>query len=374
MKATPLLDVHRDLGARLVDFGGWQMPLQYRGILEEGKTVRRACGLFDLGHMGRFHVVGPDALRLVDRVCTNHAAKIPLSSIRYSLLCNEHGYPLDDLLIYREEENIYLVVNASNSERDLAWIRDHGKDLHAECIDLTDNQAMLALQGPESENILQRVVEGYDLSTLKYYNFGFATVCGMSDVRISRTGYTGEDGFEIYFDPKEAENVWAALLEAGKPSGIAPIGLGARDILRLEAGMALYGHELDETSNPMEAGVDFAIALTEQKGDFIGRKALERLRTERSHRLVGIVTEGPRVPRQGNELIDPKDGQVLGRIVSGGVSPTLETNIGSAFIRLGHDQEDQELVLDIRGKHQACKVRDLPFYSRTRKKKTAKPF
>ncbi len=370
MKATPLVDVHRELGARLVDFGGWQMPVQYGSILEEGKIVRQACGLFDLSHMGRFHVTGPDAVRLVDRVCTNHAEKIPVQSIRYSLLCNEAGYPIDDLLIYREQEGVYLVVNAGNTERDLAWIREHGADLDAECHDLTDSQAMLALQGPASVEILQKLVEGYDLSQLKYYKFAFASVCGLHDVRISRTGYTGEDGFEIYFDPTEAKNVWDALLEAGKPHGIAPIGLGARDILRLEAGMALYGHELDESSNPMEAGVDFALAFTEEKGDFIGRKALEKLKGERTHRLVGITTEGPRVPRQGHPLIDPNDGdRVCGRVVSGGVSPTLKTNIGSAFVELGRDQAETELALDMRGKHQACKVRELPFYSRTRKKK-----
>jgi len=371
VKATPLVDVHRELGARLVDFGGWQMPLQYGSILDEGRTVRRACGLFDLGHMGRFHVTGPDAVALVDRVCTNHAARIPIHSIRYSLLCNEQGYPIDDLLIYREEDSVYLVVNAANTERDLAWIRDHQTGLDAECHDLTDRQAMLALQGPASADILQKLVEGYDLSQLKYYKFCFATVCGLADVRISRTGYTGEDGFEIYFDPKEATGVWNTLLEAGKDQGIAPIGLGARDVLRLEAGMALYGHELDESSNPMEAGVDFAIALTEEKGEFIGRKALERLATERTHRLVGITTEGPRVPRQGHPLVDPANGNhEVGRVVSGGVSPTLETNIGSAFVELGRAQDGQELALDMRGKHQACKVRELPFYSRTRKKKT----
>ena len=370
MKHTPLVDVHRRLGARLVDFGGWSMPLQYGSILEEGRTVRQACGLFDLGHMGRFVVEGPDALQLVDRVCTNHAAKIPVGSIRYSLLCNEEGHPLDDLLIYRGERSVYLVVNASNTERDLVWIRDHAGDLEATCRDVTEDETMLALQGPRSPEILQQVVEGYDLAELKYYRFAFARVCGLDDVRISRTGYTGEDGFEIYFPPAEAERVWDALLAVGAPAKLMPIGLGARDVLRLEAGMALYGHELDLESNPWEAGVDFAIALTADKGDFVGRKGLERLKANTTQRLVGITTPGPRVPRQGHALALGEE--QIGRVVSGGVSPTLEKNIGSAFVRLGHDAAGQELELDVRGKRQACTVCELPFYSRTRKKKKAK--
>ena len=274
MKATSLHDLHVELGARMVDFGGWRMPLQYDSILAEGKCVRTACGLFDLGHMGRFSVEGPDAVALVDRVCTNHVAKVPVGAIRYSLLCTEAGYPIDDLLFYRDEAGVYLVVNAVNTQRDLAWIRDHAEGLDARVEDLTDGSAMLALQGPHSQAILQRVVSDLDLGSVRYYRFGFGTVCGIANTRISRTGYTGEDGFELYLPTAEGPRVWKELSAAGAADGLRPIGLGARDVLRLEAGMALYGHELDEEHNPREAGVEFAIALTEAKGDFVGRAAL----------------------------------------------------------------------------------------------------
>jgi aminomethyltransferase len=370
MKATPLHSVHVQLGARMVEFGGWQMPLQYGSILQEGQTVRTACGLFDLSHMGRFEVQGRDAVALVDRVCTNHCAKIPVGAIRYSLLCREDGRPLDDLLIYRDEVGVYLVVNASNSERDLEWIRTHARGLAAEVQDTTAATAMLALQGPRSQEILARITRDVDLGALKYYRFGFGTVAGLRGTRISRTGYTGEDGFELYLPAGEGTRVWHELVGAGAPSGLAPIGLGARDVLRLEAGMALYGHELSEEGNPREAGIEFALALTPEKGDFIGRAGLEALERTKQARLVGITTAGPRVPRQGHELYLPaaRGGERVGQVASGGVSPTLGTNIGSAFVRLGLDREGEELELDVRGKRQPCRVRELPFYSRTRKK------
>ena len=367
MKRTSLHDVHVALGARMVDFGGWRMPVQYGSILDEARMVRSSCGLFDLGHMGRFRITGPAAVRLVDRVTTNHCAAIPPGAIRYALLLNEEGYPLDDLLVYREQdEGVYLVVNASNTVRDRDWIEAHAGGLDARLEDQTDESAMLALQGPASLEILGRVVSDCDLSALKYYRFGTGTVCGMPRTRISRTGYTGEDGFEIYFPTAEAPRVWQAILQAGGER-IAPIGLGARDILRLEAGMALYGHEIDEEHHGFEAGLDFGIVLTPEKGDFVGRRALERLRQRKERRLVGITTEGPRVPRQGHALF--AGGTEVGQVCSGGISPTLGTNIGSAYVALGHDEEGTELELDMRGKRQPCRVRELPFYSRTRKKK-----
>ena len=365
MKETPLHPVHVQLGARMVEFGGWHMPLQYGSILEEGRTVRTACGLFDLSHMGRFEVQGREAVALVDRVCTNHCARIPVGSIRYSLLCREDGRALDDLLIYRDEVGVYLVVNASNSARDLEWIRAHTRGLAAEVRDTTEESAMLALQGPRSEEILKRITRDVELSDLKYYRFAFGTVAGLRGTRISRTGYTGEDGFEVYLPAGEGVRVWNELTAAGAGLGLAPIGLGARDVLRLEAGMALYGHELTLDSNPREAGIEFALALTREKGDFIGRTGLEALGTQRRARLVGITTDGPRVPRQGLELFH--GGERAGHVASGGVSPTLGTNIGSAFVRLGLDREGVELDLDVRGKRQPARVRELPFYSRTRK-------
>ncbi len=369
LRKTSLADVHVAAGARMVEFGGWSMPVQYGPILDEGKTVRSACGLFDLGHMGRFMLTGPDAIALADRVCTNHVAKVAAGGIRYSLLCNDDGYPIDDLLFYREEAGVYLVVNASNCARDLAWIQAHTDGLDVTVDDQTSATAMLALQGPRSQEILERVTADVDLAALGYYRFAFGTVCGMENIRISRTGYTGEDGFELYFPTEEGPRVWAALSAQGADLGLRPIGLGARDILRLEAGMALYGHEIDEERNAFEAGLDFAISLTEAKGDYIGRAALERHRENKQSRLVGITTDGKRVPRQGYALY--LEGDEVGRLCSGGVSPTLGTNIGSAYVRLGLDTEGQALEFDIRGKRQSCVVRELPFYSRTRKKKSS---
>ena len=369
MKETSLHDLHVSLGARCVEFGGWSMPVQYGPILDEVKTVRTQAGLFDLGHMGRFRVVGPDAVALVDRVATNHCAKIPSQSIRYSLFCKEDGYPIDDLLIYREQgPDVYLVVNASNTARDFEFIRSHSHGLEAELIDETDQTAMIALQGPASLDVLRQLVEGYDLELLKYYKFTFATVCGIPDVRISRTGYTGENGFEIYLPTQEGPRVWQAIAEAGRTAGVRPIGLGARDTLRLEAGMPLYGHEIDEQHHGFEAGCAFGIALTPEKGDFVGRAALEQLKDSMTRRLVGITTAGKRAPRQGYLLFDGEE--EVGHVCSGSPSPTLNTNIGSAYVRLGLDREGVELSLDIRGKRQPCQVTELPFYSRTRKKKT----
>ncbi len=366
MKETSLHDVHAALDARMVEFGGWKMPVQYGPILEEVKTVRTKAGLFDLGHMGRFRVEGPDAVALVDRVATNHCAKIPRGSIRYSLFCDEDGFPLDDLLVYREEgEGIYLVVNASNSEKDLAWLNDHADGFDARVVDETADTSMIAVQGPTALEIMRRVVTDYDIGELKYYRFGFGTVCDVPGVRISRTGYTGENGFELYLPYGEGPRVWAELLAAGAEHGLRPIGLGARDTLRLEAGMPLYGHEIDDAHDPLEAGLAFGIAFTEAKGDFVGRTALERRKGTSRRTLVGLTTAGPRVPRQGYGLYH--ESEQVGVICSGSISPTLETNIATAYVQVGLDGEGQDLEIGIRDKRQPCTICAMPFYSRTRK-------
>jgi len=367
MKKTSLNDLHRSLGARCVEFGGWSMPVQYGPILDEVRTVRNRAGLFDLGHMGRLRVEGPDAVALVDAVATNHCAKIPVGAIRYSLFCNEEGYPIDDLLIYSEPgEGVFLVVNAGNTARDLAFLISHIGHFEARVVDETDSTSMLALQGPASLEVLKELVDGFELENLKYYRFCRATVCGLPQTRISRTGYTGENGFELYLPREAGPRVWKRILEAGREAGVQPIGLGARDTLRLEAGMPLYGHEIDEHHHGFEAGLGFGIALTEEKGDFVGRSALERLKETMTRRLVGITTGGRRVPRQGYGIFHA--GEEVGRVCSGSPSPTLDTNIGTAYVPLGLDTPGTELALDIRGTRQPCTVTDLPFYSRTRKK------
>ncbi len=366
MKTTPLHDSHEELGAKMVEFAGWHMPVQYGPILDEVKRVRSAAGLFDLSHMGRICVSGPDAVKLVDRVATNHCARIPIGSIRYSLFCREDGGVLDDLLLYRDDEDkVYMVVNAVNCDRDLEWLRQHAGGFDAEVQDLTAEQAMLAVQGPNALDVVTELTEDCELADLGYYKFTFGTVCRLARVRISRTGYTGENGYEVYCPASAAERVWTRLLEAGEKHGLAPIGLGARDVLRLEAGMALYGHELDEDHNPIEAGLGFAVSFREEKGDYIGREALQRIKGARKQRLVGVTTPGPRVPRQGHVLY--KGDEQVGTICSGAPSPTLETNVATAFVAIGSDRPGEELDVDFRGKRQPVTVQELPFYSKTRK-------
>jgi aminomethyltransferase len=362
---TPLHDTHVALGARMVDFAGWRMPVQYGPILDEVRCVRGSVGLFDLSHMGRLSVRGPEAVALLDRIATNHCAKIPLGAIRYGLFCRADGNPIDDLLVYRDEDGFFLVVNASNCAADLAWIREHADGMDVEITDHTAELAMLALQGERSQAVLAKVTEDLDLSSIKYYRHAIGTVCGLADTRVSRTGYTGEDGFEVYFPAAAAERVWNDLLEAGRGEGIRPIGLAARDTLRLEAGMALYGHEIDESHNPIEAGLAFGVSFAEEKGDWIGRAALASVREAPQRRLVGITTPGPRVPRQGYRLFS--DGEEVGEVRSGSVSPTIDTNIATAYVRVGLDRDGQELEMDVRGTRQPCRVQELPFYSRTRK-------
>ena len=365
MNQTTLHDTHVAHQAKMVDFAGWRMPVQYVSLLEEVRTVRSKVGLFDLCHMGRLSIKGADAVAMLDRLTTNYCAKIPVGAIRYGLFCREDGGAIDDLLVYREEDGIYLVVNASNCEEDLAWIRAHTDGFDVEVTDHTSEQAMLALQGQDSQSVLQKLTEDCDLSSLKYYRFTFGTVCGLPNVRISRTGYTGEDGFEIYFPDAEAPRVWKELLAAGEEFGIQPIGLGARDTLRLEAGMSLYGHEIDSNHNPVEADLHFGISFKEEKGDWIGRSALEKIKAAPRRAIMGMTTDGKRVPRQGYKLY--VGDEEIGYVVSGSVSPTLETNIASVYVRVGFDAAETEVEMDIRGKRQSCRLQKLPFYSRTRK-------
>lgn len=365
MKETPLHAAHVASGAKLVEFGGWNMPIQYGPILDEVRCVREACGLFDLSHMGRLHVRGADAVRLVDSIATNYCAKIPVGSIRYSLFCKENGYPIDDLLIYREEEDVYLVVNASNTRACIDWIESHRKGFDARLEDETDSTAMIAVQGPAALDVMRELVEGSDITKLGYYKFTFATFLGVPDVRISRTGYTGENGFEIYFPTEHATAFWNRTLEAGASKGLKPIGLGARDVLRLEAGMPLYGHEIDAEHQPLEAGLAFGVSFAEEKGDYVGREALLAFKENPTRRLVGIRTDGKRSPRQGHELY--AGDEPVGHVCSGSPSPTLDANIGSAYVKLGFDEAGRTLELDFRGKRQECTVVELPFYSRTRK-------
>jgi aminomethyltransferase len=365
MKITPLHDLHVALGARMVEFGGWHMPVQYGPILDEVRTVRTKAGLFDLSHMGRVRVTGADRVQFVDKIATNFCAKIPEGAIRYALFCKADGNPIDDLLVYKGGDEVFLVVNASNTPVDLEWMREHARGFAVGIEDQTDALAMIALQGQESQAVLQPLVPDLDLASVGYYRFGFGTLCGLPNTRVSRTGYTGEDGFEVYVPAADAVRVWNELARAGEKRGAKPIGLGARDTLRLEAGMPLYGHEIDATHNPIEAGLGFGVSFKPEKGDWIGRAALEAVAKDPKQHLVGVKSAGPRVPRQGYDIY--RGATKLGSICSGSPSPTLGTNIGTAYVPLDAGAPGEKAELDIKGKRQEIEFCALPFFSRTRK-------
>ncbi|MGE3174291.1 MAG: glycine cleavage system aminomethyltransferase GcvT [Planctomycetota bacterium] len=363
MRETALKEVHASLGARLVPFAGWTMPVQYEGILDEARTVRSRAGLFDLGHMGRVRVRGPQAVEYLQRLQTNDAGTMTPGRIRYALILDDQGRTQDDILLYREPggDGWFVVINAGNSERDLGIMRALAQDFDVEVEDQTDALGMIAIQGPRSQDITQRICDA-DLAALKYYTWTTGTVCGET-MEISRTGYTGEDGFEIYVPQHKTTAVWNAFFAAGAEHGLKPIGLGARDTLRHEAGMPLYGHEIDETTNPLEAGLGWAVKFTH---DFVGRTALERLQQKggTGRQLVGLVTDSKRCPRQGYKV--RHGGREIGHVCSGNISPTLDTNIATAYVRDEYAAAGTELEFLVRDKAEPCKVVALPFYKRSR--------
>lgn len=361
LKRTPLFAVHQGLGARLVPFGGWEMPVQYSGVIDEHKAVRERAGLFDVSHMGEFEVSGPGALALIQKVSTNNAARLEVGGIQYGLMCNEGGTIIDDILIYRlGAERYWLVVNAGNTAKDWDWVSQQAQGMPDVTVrDVTADVALLALQGPLAEQILQRLT-AQPLGELGYYKaMTGVTVAGMETLVISRTGYTGEDGFELYLKPADAVAMWEALLAAGKEEEIRPAGLGARDTLRFEARLPLYGHEIDETVNPYDAGLGFFVKL--KKGvDFIGREALVALKEAGpARKLVGFEMVGRGIPRQGYEI--SKDGQVVGRVTTGSFSPTTGKNIGLGYVPPDLAAVGSELDVVVRGTPVAARVVETPF-------------
>ncbi|MEO6597611.1 MAG: glycine cleavage system aminomethyltransferase GcvT [Planctomycetota bacterium] len=363
MQATALESVHQALGARMVPFGGWNMPVQYRGILDEARTVRTKAGLFDLGHMGRVRVSGPQAEAFLQKVQTNDAAAIQPGRIRYAMLLNELGLTQDDILVYRNPKNdgFFVVVNAGNTARDLEIMRNTAKGFDVAIEDCTKKLGMIAIQGPLSQQITQRFCKG-DLAQLKYYAWMQTDVCGIP-MTLSRTGYTGEDGFEIYVPGGHDKKVWDAFFTAGSADGLTAIGLGARDTLRHEAGMPLYGHEIDESTNPLEAGLDWAVKMNH---DFTGKQALEKLLAAGGpgRKLVGLTSTSKRCPRQGYPLMH--GGAQIGHVCSGNISPTLDTNIATAYVRIDLAAPGTKLEFLVRDKPEPCVVVPLPFYKRAR--------
>ena len=350
---TPLYEEHKELGARLVDFAGWEMPVQYSGIKAEHAAVRERAGLFDVSHMGEVVFRGPDAEAAVQRLVTRDVARLRPGQAGYAAVCYESGGTVDDVLVYKRPNDFLVVVNASNREKDLEHFRENTRDLDVEVADESDDWALLALQGPEAVGILSPLTDA-DLSGLKYYRFVEGEVDG-APATISRTGYTGEDGFELYLRPDAAARVWRRLIEAGA----APVGLGARDTLRLEAGMCLYGNELDAETTPLEAGIGFAVHLDKDE-EFIGQRALREEKEEGLRKkLVGFEMEGRGIARHGHPVTSGEE--TVGTVTSGTQSPTLNRAIGLALVDPG--VEDRFEVV-IRDKSVPAKTAALPFYKR----------
>ena len=356
LKRTPLTDTHAALGAKLVPFAGYLMPVQYpTGITAEHKAVREKCGLFDVSHMGEFMVRGPGAVDFVNRVTTNDVAGMIVGQAHYSTILNDRGTIEDDCLVYRADDHLMMVVNASNAEKDLAHISRELGSFDATVEDVSDATALLALQGPEAARIFQPFTD-IDLSSIKYYHFAFGTVAGVPDIIVSRTGYTGEDGFELYFPNQHAVKIWNALTKSGE---VTPAGLGARDTLRLEMGMALYGNDIDDTVTPLEANLGWLVKL--KKGDFVGRDALARQKEQGlKKKLIGFTTEERSFPRHGYPVF--VNGESSGEIRSGTMSPTLNIPIGTAYVPLASATEGSELEIEIRAKKISARVTKMPFY------------
>lgn len=360
LKKTPLNAQHRKLGAKMVDFGGWDMPVQYSGILEEHRAVRAKAGLFDVCHMGEVYVMGPDALRLVNKVITNDAGKLQLKQILYTPMCYEHGGVVDDLLVYKmADDHYFLVVNASNTDKDYEWLVKNAQGLDVTVENISAKTAQLALQGPKAESILQKLT-GYDLASLQYYWFDSFRVDGV-ECLVSRTGYTGEDGFEIYLPPEFAGLLWDKILAVGQDEGILPIGLGARDTLRFEARLPLYGQELSSEITPLEAGLGIFVKL--DKADFNGKAALVKQKQEGlTRRLVGFEMIERGIPRSHYPLA--ADGREIGWVSTGSYAPSLDKNIGLGFVSPRFAALDTEIEVVIRGKGVKAKVIKTPFYKR----------
>lgn len=365
-KRTPLYQVHVALGARMTEFGGWLMPLQYTSIIEEHRAVRSCAGLFDLSHMGEIEISGPHALDLVQWVTTNDANNLEVGQAQYSLLCKPDGGIVDDLLVYRLTDRYLLVVNAANAGKDFAWINSHRtlrRDWQVQVVDRTDSTALIAVQGPRAQEILQPLTD-VSLGGLGYYRSTVGTLAEHERVLISRTGYTGEDGFELFLPADGAESLWHAIMEGGKEVGLVPVGLGARDTLRLEACMALYGNDIDETTNPLEAGLGRWVKF--EKGDFVGRDALVRVQQEGpKRRLVGFRMVDPGIARHGYEIFAA--GAKVGYVTSGSYSPTLNANIGLGYVPVELSAPGSRIDIHIRGRMAAAEVVPTPFYKRPRK-------
>src|SRR5947207_9788265 len=358
LKKTPLNELEKSLGGKMVDFGGWELPVQYSGILDEHEAVRTRAGVFDVSHMGEIIVRGADALSLLQKMTCNDVSKLADGRAHYNGLLYPTGGFVDDILIYRNAaDDYFVVVNASNSDKDFEWMRDNAKGLDVEVANVSADYAQLAIQGPDAEKLLQNMTHT-PLANIKYYRFAKGNVEGVPAI-ISRTGYTGEDGFEVYVAPDEAPAIMKKLIDAGAK----PCGLGARDTLRLEAKMALYGNDIDHTTTPLEADLGWIVKL--DKGDFSGRDVLQREQSEGPKRkLVGFEMVDRGIARHGYSIVDGKE--EIGVVTSGTHSPTLKKPIGLAYLPLGKSAPNTEFNILIRGKETRARVVPTPFYKRAK--------
>jgi aminomethyltransferase len=351
MKKTALHAIHKSLSAKMVPFAGYEMPIQYEGIIAEHERVRETAGLFDVSHMGEFWVEGPDAEKFVDYATVNNVASLDKGQVQYSCMCLQ-----DDLLIYKFADRFLLVVNASNIEKDWNHLSEIAAEFDVTLSNSSDEIALLALQGPRSKDILDKLTSA-NLDTLKYYHFGIADIADLT-VILSRTGYTGELGYELYHDPKDAPKLWQAIMEVGEPQGLGPVGLGARDTLRLEMKYCLYGNDIDETTTPLEARIGWAVDL--DHSDFLGKAALLQQKATGLNRfLVAFKMLERGLPRHGYELF--AEDQKVGIVTSGGQSPSLKQGIGLAYINNPYHKVGTELEIEIRGKRLGVQIIKPPF-------------
>lgn len=359
MKTTPFTGKHIALGAKMHEFAGYNMPIEYSGIIDEHLTVCHGVGVFDVSHMGEFWVKGPHALDFIQKVTSNNAAVLTPGKVQYTCFPNETGGIVDDLLVYGyEPEKYLLVVNAANIEKDWNWCVSHNA-VGAELENASDRMAQLAVQGPKALPALQKLTS-LDLSEIPYYHFCVGEFAGVPEVIVSNTGYTGAGGFELYFYPEDADRIWNAVFEAGAGFGIKPIGLGARDTLRLEMGFCLYGNDIDDTTSPIEAGLGWITKFVEGK-NFTNRAALEKQKAEGvSRKLVGFEMIDRGIPRQGYKLVDA-EGNEIGHVTSGTMSPTRKIGIGLGYVQTAFAKPGTEIYLDNRGRKLKAQVVKPPF-------------
>ena len=359
MKNTALTDTHIALGAKMVPFAGYRMPVSYEGVNAEHETVRTGVGVFDVSHMGEFLIEGPKALELVQQVTSNDASKLTIGKAQYSYLPNETGGIVDDLIVYRVKEETYLlVVNASNIDKDWEHISKYNADIGAQMRNISEHFSLLAIQGPKAVEAMQSLTS-VNLADIKFYNFVVADFAGIDYVIISATGYTGSGGFEIYCKNSEVQQIWDKVMEAGADFGIRPIGLGARDTLRLEMGYCLYGNDIDETTSPFEAGLGWITKFTKDFVNCEGLKALKEAGVER--KLVGFELDERGIPRQGYDILDDQDA-LIGTVTSGTMSPSLNRGIGLGYVSKNYSSEGSKIQIKIRKNLVPATVVKLPFY------------